>query len=231
MDMFSNLTIFDWATAVAISLLAVGGFVRGFTHEALSLAGWVLAAVMVRMFHEGTTLWLQPRIGNAALAAGMAFVLLFFGTAIVIRLVASLAGIIAKGSPAGPVDRILGFGFGGLKGVLVMAAVFVLAQFATGLFDSNRRAPAWLQDSRSAPVLALAADTMVGWIREFREGSNRSASIPPQSRPQLQLPPGHPGFGPQFLPPRDEGGYSREDRDALDRLLNEGAKKGEQVEI
>lgn len=229
MDIFANLTIFDWATAFAVALLAVGGFVRGFTSEALSLAGWVLAAVVVRLFHETTTLWLVPRIGNEALAAAIAFVLLFFGTAIAIKLLAGLAGSIARRSPAGPIDRVLGFGFGGLKGVLIMAAVFILAQFSTGLFDIERQPPAWLKDSRSAPVLTLAADTMVGWIQQLRQkdSPDRRAGNSPGF-----MPPGHPGFGPQFMPPaRDEGGYSREDREALDRLLKEGARKGEQVDI
>lgn len=227
--MFSTLTPFDWATALVVLLLAVGGLLRGFTSEALSLAGWVLAAVVVRLFHKAVTLWLMGRVGSEALAAAIAFVLLFFGTVLVVRVGAAFAGSMARNSPAGPIDRVLGFGFGGLKGVLVMSAIFVLAQFSTGLFDINREPPRWLRDSRSAPVLALAADTMVGWIRELRQrgfGADADALAPP-----MTLPPGHPGFGPQFQPPADEGGYSRKDREALDRLLNEGARKGEQVDI
>lgn len=225
--MFSTLTLFDWATALVVALLAIGGILRGFTAEALSLAGWVLAAVVVRLFHKAVTLWLMGRVGSEALAAALAFGLLFFGTVLVVKIGATLAGGVVRNSPAGALDRVLGFGFGGLKGVLVMSAIFVLAQFATGLFDSNRAAPRWLRDSRSAPVLALAADTMIGWIRELRQqgfGDGNDVLAPP-----MTLPPGHPGFGPQ--PPGDEGGYSRQDREALDRLLDEGARKGEQVNI
>lgn len=228
MEMFANLTMFDWATALVVALLAIGGFIRGFTAEALSLAGWVLAAVVVRLFHKAVTLWLLGRFANEALAAALAFILLFFGTVLLVRLGASLAGSMARNSPAGPIDRVLGFGFGGLKGVLVMAAIFVLAQFATGLFDINRQAPHWLRDSRSAPVLALAADTMVGWIRELRQHSADDTDV---LAPPMTMPPGHPGFGQQLQPPGDEGGYSRQDREALDRLLNEGAKRGDQVDI
>jgi len=220
MELFSTFTIFDWVVVAILLLLAFGGLMRGFTQEAVSLAGWVLAVVVVRMFHQQLTLWLAPKTGGEASAATLAFILLFFGTALLARLAASFAGGAARRSPLAAVDRVLGLGFGAVKGLILASALFLMLQFSTGLFDPDRQPPDWLRQSRSAPLLALAADAMVGWVQTFSAASAPAAALPP-GHPQMR--PGYPG--------RNEQGYSRADREALDRLLQEGAKKGDQVEI
>ncbi len=220
MELFSAFTIFDWVVVVILLLLGLGGLVRGFTQEAVSLAGWVLAVVVVRMFHEQFTLWLEPKLGGKAGAATLAFILLFFGTALLARIAASFAGGAARRSPLAAMDRLLGLGFGAVKGLILASALFLMLQFSTGLFDEGRQPPDWLRQSRSAPLLALAADAMVGWVQMLAADSTPAAMVPP----------GHPRMTPGWNG-RNEQGYSRSDREALDRLLREGAKKGDQVEI
>lgn len=230
MELTATFTGFDWVVLVLVGLLALAGLMRGFTHEALSLAGWIGAAIVVRFFHEDLTTWLSPRVGGDASGAIIAFLLLFFGTVIAARLLAGAVGGAAKRSVLGPMDRLLGLGFGALKGVILASVLFLLAQFATGLFDEDRTPPDWLLKSRSAPLLALSANAMVGWVQTMQaDGPDAPAS-------GFDLPPGHPPlegpFGPgQADPAAEEPGYSPEDRQALDRLLDEAAEKGEQVEI
>lgn len=231
MDLLSTLTVFDWAVVAIIGLTALGGLVRGFTHEAMTLAGWILAIVAVRMFHEQATGWLVPRTGGEASAATIAFIGLFFGTALLARLAAGAAGGFARRSLIGPMDRLLGLGFGALKGLILASALFLLTQFATGLFDPEHEPPEWLGESRSVPVLSLAANAMVGWVQELEAGKDaKAAGAMPKAMP---MPPGHPRVGPGYpaRPGAEQGGYSRSDREALDQLLDEGAKKGDQVEI
>lgn len=242
MDILSTFTAFDWVVVALVGLMAIGGLVRGFTHEAISLAGWILAIVVVRLFHEQATNWLMPKTGGEATAAIIAFVALFFGTAFLARLAAGAAGGFARRSLLGPMDRILGLGFGALKGVILASAMFLLTQFATGLFDAEQEPPEWLTQSRSAPLLSLSANAMVGWVKELDAKTDSGVGIglppgigiPPGVDPRGELPPGHPDIAePGYLPPGaiPQGSYSPEDRDALDKLLEEGAKSGEQVSI
>ncbi len=238
MGITEGFTGFDWVVVSLVGLLAFAGLMRGFTQEALSLAGWILGIVVVRLFHQDVTLWLEPRVGGDAAGAIIAFLLLFFGTVIVARIIAGLAGGFAKRSVLGPMDRVLGLGFGALKGVILSSVLFLLAQFSTGLFDPDQQLPDWLMESRTAPVLSLSADAMVGWVREMQDDKAGGFSLPegmtlpPGVFPPGALPPGHPPLeqGPAGGPP-DEGGYTAQDRQALDQLLEEGAKSGEQVEI
>ena len=235
MDIVDQFTGFDWVVVSLVGLLAIVGLLRGFTQEALSLAGWILGIVAVRMFHQPVTFWLAPKVGGEASGAIIAFLLLFFGTVIVARLIAGAAGGLAKRSVLGPMDRLLGLGFGALKGLILGSVMFLLAQFATGLFDPDQQLPDWLMESRTAPLLGLSADAMVGWVHELQDekAESRGFELPPGLVPPPgALPPGHPEIDPEFGAPTDpEGGYSREDRRALDELLNEGAKSGDQVDI
>jgi membrane protein required for colicin V production len=230
MGITEGFTGFDWVVLSLVGLLGVAGLVRGFTHEALSLAGWIVAIVVVRMFHQEATLWLAPRVGGDASGAIIAFLLLFFGTVLVARLIAGAAGGFAKRSVLGPMDRLLGLGFGALKGLILSSVLFLLAQFATGLFDPDQQLPDWLVESRTAPILSLSADAMVGWVQELQDDKASSFGLPEgMTLPPGVLPPGHPPL--QEPGAEGEEGYSPQDRRALDELLDEGAKSGEQVEI
>lgn len=243
----SGLTGFDYVVIVLVGLLALMGVMRGFTHEALSLAGWVAAILVVRFFHEPATIWAAGFTGGKATAAILAFVVLFFGTVLFARLLATAAGGLAKRSPIGPLDRVLGGGFGAVKGVILSAVLFLLVGFGTGVFSNDRVPPEWLRESRARPLLQITADVMVGWVAELNEGRLGLPGMPaiPGLPPGLDgrqgLPPGHPmvpdGFDPRrALPPGvggriERGGYTAAEREALDRLLDEAASQGEEVAI
>ncbi len=219
----AQFTSFDYVVLTLVLLFAIGGLMRGFTQEAFSLAGWIAAAVVVRFFHEDATAWLAPRTGGDASGAIIAFLLLFFGTLILGRILATTLGGATRRSAIGPIDRVLGLGFGAVKGIILASALFLLTQFGTGLFDPDRTPPDWLLKSRSAPLLALSADAMVGWVHGLQQSDGKIA-IPglPEGHPMLDPETLPPGFDPRTSPSEQRGGYSADDREALDRLLEKG---------
>ncbi len=95
---------------------AMIGFVRGLVHEVLSLLAWVAAIVMLRLFHEPISASLGEAVGSATGAAVLAFVLLFLPSFLFMKLLARSIGKRTRKSVLGPVDRVLGGGFGMLKG-------------------------------------------------------------------------------------------------------------------
>jgi membrane protein required for colicin V production len=221
-------TGFDWAVLTLVGLLSVAGLMQGFTSGVLSLLAWVAAVFAVRWFHEPATGWLSGITGGEASGAIVAFLLLFFGTVLVGRAIAGAAGGAArKNGFIGPFDRVLGLGFGALKGVLLATAAFVVLHFGTGFFDAERKPPAWLAEARSAPLLTAVGEAMVTWADGFDQRQTGITEGILQVPRVPQLPPGHP------LQPRtgpgERGGQTQEERDALERLLEEGAD--EAVEI
>jgi len=205
-------------------LFVILGVARGLVAESLSLGAFLAAAVAVRLFHQPVTLWLAPRTGGEASAAIIAFLALFFGILLLGRIVASLAGGAVRASALGPVDRLAGGAFGLMKGVLLAAVLFMLAQFATGFFDPGSRAPGWLANSRSAPFLAYAGSQMVNWLEDARQADLPDFPGLPEGHPPIEPFSAPPGAAPEPLP---EPGYSPEDSQRLEDLI----EKGEAVEL
>ena len=156
---------------------ALVGFVRGFVHEVLSLFAWVVAIAMLKLFHTQLTSGLSGSVGTDAGAAVLAFALLFVPTFILVKLLARQIGGRTRKSLLGPVDRILGGGFGMLKGLLGATLFFLFANLATDLVygpDADR--PAWMTASRTYPLLNASGRAIVDWVETRR--------LTPMPRPQ-----------------------------------------------
>ena len=113
---------------------AMIGFVRGLVHEVLSLLAWVVAIVMLRLFHTPVSRGAHRRGGHERpQRAVLAFVLLFLPSFLFMKLLARSIGKKSRSSMLGPFDRVLGGGFGMLKGLLAVTLFFLLANLATDL--------------------------------------------------------------------------------------------------
>ena len=147
------------------------GFVRGFVHEVLSLFAWVVAIAMLKLFH--TQLWTGIQnsfASNPAAAAVLAFALLFIPSFLIVKLLArSIGGRTRRHSMLGPFDRVLGGGFGALKGLLGVTLFFLLANLATDMIyggDADR--PEWMTESRTYPLLNATGRAVVDWVETRR---------------------------------------------------------------
>ena len=96
-------------------------------------------------------------------------VVLFGGTFIVGRLLASALGKRTRQSVLGPVDRVLGFGFGFVKGLILAALLFLLA---TLVIDTVRGGPAnrpeWVRQARTYSLLNATSRAMVDYMNKRR---------------------------------------------------------------
>ena len=132
------------ALDVFVFLLLIGGaaigFVRGFVHEMISLLAWLVAIAMLKLFH--TQLWtgLSDSFDtNPAAGAVLAFAILFVPSFLIVKLLArSIGGGRGATSMLGPFDRMLGGGFGMLKGLLGATLFFLLANLATDMVYGPR---------------------------------------------------------------------------------------------
>jgi membrane protein required for colicin V production len=148
---------------------ALIGFVRGFVHEVLSLLAWVAAIAMLKLFHAQLSTGLVEFVGTRAGAAVLAFALLFVPTFVLVKLLARSLGGRTRRSLLGPVDRVLGAGFGMLKGLIGATLFFLLANLATDLvYGPEAERPAWMTDSRTYPLLNASGRSIVDWVEARR---------------------------------------------------------------
>jgi membrane protein required for colicin V production len=163
------------ALDVFVFLLLIGGgaigFVRGFVHEVISLFAWIVAIAMLKLFH--TQLWngLTGTVTNSPTAAAvLAFAILFIPSFLVVKLLARQIGGRTRRSPVlGPVDRVLGGGFGALKGLLGATLFFLLANLATDMvYGPEADRPQWMTASRTYPLLNASGRAIVDWVEARR---------------------------------------------------------------
>jgi len=160
---------------VFVFLLLIGGgavgFVRGFVHEVLSLLAWIVGVAMLKLFHG--QLWtgiINSFHTSSAAAAVLAFALLFVPSFLVVKLVArSLGGKTRRHAVLGPFDRVLGGGFGALKGLLGATLFFLLANLATDMvYGPQAERPQWMIKSHTYPLLNASGRAIVDWVEARR---------------------------------------------------------------
>jgi len=164
------MTLFDIAVLVIVALSALGGLSRGFVHEVLSLAAWFASVVAIYLFHGPLSdiilAFFEDNDTNAAL---LAFIILLIVPLLTMRLVAKWAGTKARNSALGFIDRILGFGFGIVKGLLLVVLTFSIIALGYDTVWSAKGRPDWVKDARTYPFINAASSALVTTVSERRE--------------------------------------------------------------
>ena len=165
------MTGFDIAVLLLVGLGAITGFMRGFVQEVLALAAWVLSLVAIHYMHTPLSAAVLEFIGTESGAAVFAFALLLLVPYAIVKLIGNRLGAASRSSVLGPIDRVLGFGFGALKGVIIAVLAFsVLVLGYDTIWGAGGR-PNWITQSRSYPFINASSDALVSMIGERRRAA------------------------------------------------------------
>lgn len=176
------MTGFDIIVLIIIGAGAVGGFLRGFVQEVLSLAAWILAIFAIHYLHTDVTTFLFTYIGTTSGTAVLAFALLLLIPYAGMKLIAGRFGEASRNSILGPIDRVLGFGFGTIKGAIIVVMAFSLLVLGYDSIWGVQGRPVWITQARTYAVVNAGADALVKLINErHRELQNDGAEIRGQS--------------------------------------------------
>ncbi len=163
------------ALDVFVFLLLIGGaavgFVRGFVHEVISIFAWIVGIAMLKLFHSQLWTGLENSFHTSpAAGAVLAFAILFVPSFLLVKLLArSLGGRTRRSRVLGPFDRVLGGGFGLLKGLLGATLFFLLANLATDMvYGPQADRPQWMTRSRTYPLLNASGRAIVDWVEARR---------------------------------------------------------------
>lgn len=195
-----NFTWVDGVSAGIILLSALLGYSRGLVREAMAILGWLGAAIVAFIFAPAFMPLVReiPMVGefladSCEISIIASFAVVFAIGLIVAALFTPLFSSIIQRTALGGVDQGLGFLFGVMRGILLIAVAFIVWDRAM----SNQTIPA-IDNSRTAKVFAnfqKAIDKAVpsdapGWIvaryNELTDVCTNSAAAPNQ--PALQVP-------------------------------------------
>lgn len=162
------MTGFDILVLIIVGTAAIGGFLRGFVQEVLSLSAWAVVVVAIRYLHTDLTALVFDFVGSPSGASVIAFALLLLVPYAIVRLIARKAGKSSRASVLGPIDRVLGFGFGMIKGLIIVILAFSMLVLVYDSVWGPSGRPLWITEARTYSFIKASSEEMVQLIAERR---------------------------------------------------------------
>ena len=150
MNALAALGWVDLSLLAVLALSVVVGLWRGLVFELMSLVGWVVAYIAAQVGSPLLAPHLPVGLPGSALQQGAAFALTFLAALIVWAILARLVRLLVHATPLTFIDRVLGAGFGLLRGAVLLLAVATVVAFTPAV-----RSQPW-QDSLGAAWLGAA---------------------------------------------------------------------------
>ncbi len=162
------MTAFDIIVLTLVGVAAIGGFMRGLVQEVLSLAAWILAAFSIHYLHGPLTEAMSEYYTAEPATSILAFVLLLLIPYAAMKVIANNVGGASRESVLGPIDRVLGFGFGALKGALIVVFVFSILVLGFDNVWGYKGRPDWIKQGRTYTATDAFSRQLVSMIDERR---------------------------------------------------------------
>lgn len=169
-----GFTLIDGIVAALIVISALLAYSRGLLREVMAIAGWVLAAILGFVFVDQAQPLVRqiPYLGDflgdsCELSVVASFGVVFVLALVVVSIFTPLLSALVHRSELGGIDQALGFIFGVLRGVLLVAIAF----FIYDTVITSQDIP-MVDQSRSAAVFGRFTDNIqdqdpeaaLGWV-------------------------------------------------------------------
>ena len=152
------MTSFDYLVLVVIAISIILSVMRGLLREVLAILGWVAAFYVAKTYTNQVLPMMPVNIPTEPLRILAAFLVLFLATLLVASLLAIALSAIFKKIGLGWLNRLLGAGFGIVRGLLIVCVLVFLAGFTSAPKDAR-----WRDAMFSAPLEALVT-SMLPWV-------------------------------------------------------------------
>lgn len=174
-----GFTIIDGIVAVVIVVSALLAYSRGFVREVLAIAGWIGATIIAFVFADQAQPLIRqiPMLGDfigdsCELSIIASFAAVFAVALVIFSIFTPLFSGVVQRSALGGLDQGLGFLFGVLRGVLLVAVAFFVYQTVLAGQDIPM-----VENSRANAVFARLTDRIaeqdpeaaLGWVTQQYE--------------------------------------------------------------
>ncbi len=144
----------DCAIIGVIGLSIVTGMFRGFVKELIALGVWVLAIWLATTYSKTVSIWVHPYISDKTACIAVSFIAVLVGTLILGAVVNTVLSMLLHRSGLSGIDRLLGMGFGLVRGVFIVALLMLVVKMTSLPSD----------EYRSKSRLYQHFDPLVNWI-------------------------------------------------------------------
>ena len=176
------MTGFDIAILVLVGAGAVTGFMRGFVQEIIALVAWFVGLFAIHFLHTPVYQFLKPLVGTSSGSSVLAFAILLLVPYGAVKAISRWAGEQSRSSVLGPIDRVIGFGFGGIKGIIIAVMAFSILALGFDLAWGAGGRPSWITQARTYPLVNTASERLVSLIAERRKAGGRARAKPAEKK-------------------------------------------------
>lgn len=154
------LTILDIIVIVVVLISATLAMVRGFVREVLSVASWLAAVAAAYYLYGPLVPVIRPYIESNTVATIVAASVVFFVALIIASYLTTKISDFVIDSRVGAIDRVLGFGFGAARGLLLVVIALWFFNFLVA------RPPDWVANAQTEPMLRDLGEQLVAALPE-----------------------------------------------------------------
>ena len=166
-----ELVAADWVIIVLLGGSCLIALFRGLVREALSLANWVVAALVARGASDAVSEWLAQWIDTPSIRYAVAFAALMLVSLIIGGVLIGLVVRLVRASGLGFADRMLGLVFGFARGVLLVLLGLALVRFGLPVEEDS-----WWQASMLVPIFNVGLDWILPKLLALSEGLTDSVT-------------------------------------------------------
>lgn len=206
-----SITLFDVIVIAVVLISAVLAMVRGFVREVLAIASWLIAAIATFYLYELLRDVIQPYVENETLATIISVAIIFIIVLVIVTYITMKVADVVIDSRVGSIDRLFGFIFGALRGLLLIVVAYVLFDWFV------EEQPAWIENAETRSLVAGLSDRLIEILPQDVEDWLLDR------QPDDGAPANEESIGALF-PGDDEAAEVRDpDRDRLEQVINANA--------
>lgn len=219
------ITLLDLALLVIMLISGLLAMIRGFMREVLSIAAWVIAALVTLYGYSRLVPFAKTYFNNDIVANLIVIGGVFLVTLLVISVITVRISDLVLDSRVGALDRTLGFVFGLGRGLVIVVVAFLFFAWLV----PDRSQPNWVRDAKSRVVLQSTGDWLMSMLPDDPESTilKRLKRPPAEGEPADAPPDARPGRG-AMAPEEPRGntaGYERTDRVGMRDLIETKTKQ------
>lgn len=220
-----NLTFVDILVGLVLAVSVFYAAWRGFLLETLSIFAWVAAGFAALYFGPWLEPWMHHHIATRWLALVAADTAMFLVVFIPLAFLSRRISNSVKSSAIGSLDRVLGFAYGAVRGLVIVGLCYI--GFVS--FVPRHDDPAALTHARTLPLMQKSAQILRFLVpARYQRGAQEGTEDPlgdlirrsqePANAEGQPVPGGHMSHA-RISTGAGAKGYGASDRHALDSLV------------
>jgi membrane protein required for colicin V production len=188
------ITLLDIILIGVMLISALLAMIRGFMREILSIAAWVIAALVTlysfsKLLPVAKTYFNNDIVAYAVVIGGS-----FLGTLLIVSVITVRFSDMVLDSRVGALDRTMGFLFGLARGLVIVVVAFLFFAWLV----PDRSQPEWIRSAKSRVVLQGTGDWLMSMLPEdldatiskrLKKPKPEEDEPQPGQRSQLDTPP------------------------------------------